>query len=64
MLPPDGSAINPGGLTHNVHVIPARAKGCLDDGTFAAFDWAENHSPIGYALMLDGANPEALRLRP
>ena len=58
-VPPDGATLNPGGIDHNVHIIEARAPGALDTGAFAPFDWTENHSPIGYALMLDGTNPVA-----
>ncbi len=57
MVPPGGDTLNPGGVDHNVHIIPPLAPGALDAGLLAHFDVAKNHSPIGYALMLDQTNP-------
>jgi hypothetical protein len=56
--------LNPGGSTHNVHIIPPRAPGALDTSLMAQLDVKSNHSPIGYARMLDQANPVAQRLQP
>lgn len=64
MVPPDGDTLNPGGSTHNVHIIPALSPGALDVGPGAPFDPVKNHSPIGYARMLDPTNPVAGRLQP
>ena len=57
MVPPDGQALSPGGPAHNVHNIPGFAPGAIATGLRAPFDAADNHSPMGYARMLDGSNP-------
>jgi len=46
-----------GGPTHDVHVIPQLSPGALTPPTVP-----NNHSPLGYARMLDPANPAALAL--
>ena len=63
MVPPDGDTLNAGSGAHNVHVIAALCPGALDTGCFAKWDASKNHSPIGYALMLDETNPVARRLK-
>jgi hypothetical protein len=50
-------ALKGGGPTHDVHVIMPPAPGALMPPTVP-----NNHSPIGYARMLDPANPAALAL--
>jgi hypothetical protein len=62
MVPPDGDTLNAGSSDHNVHIIAALSPGALDTGAFANFDASKNHSPIGYARMLDGTNTVARRL--
>jgi hypothetical protein len=62
MVPPDGDTLNAGSGGHNVHIIAALSPGALDVGTFARWDASKNHSPIGYARMLDQANAVAQRL--
>jgi hypothetical protein len=49
--------LNGGGPTHDVHVIPRLAPGALMPPTVP-----NNHSPLGYARMLDPANPAAQML--
>jgi hypothetical protein len=50
-------ALNGGGPTHDVHTIPPLPRGALTPPTIP-----NNHSPVGYARMLDPTNAEALRL--
>jgi hypothetical protein len=50
-------ALNGGGPTHDVHTIAPLSPGALMPPTIP-----NNHSPVGYARMLDPTNAEALRL--
>lgn len=62
MVPPDMlgyAALNAGGPFHDVHTISAFSKGALMPP-----DAAHNHSPVGYARMLDPNNPIAGHLQP
>jgi hypothetical protein len=59
MVPPDllgYSALNGGGPSHDVHTIPYPSPGGLPNSL------ANNHSPVGYARMLDPANAVAAAL--
>ena len=51
--------LNGGGPTHDVHTLPRLAPGALVPATIP-----NNHSPIGYALMLDPQNAQARQLLP
>lgn len=63
MVPPDGDTLLAGSGGHNVHIIAALSPGALDTrALFAKWDAAKNHSPIGYARMLDQSNETAKRL--
>ncbi|HEY3800165.1 MAG TPA: hypothetical protein VGL58_17600 [Caulobacteraceae bacterium] len=59
MVPPDllgYSALNGGGPSHDVHIISYPTAGGLPNSL------ANNHSPVGYARMLDPANAIAAAL--
>ncbi len=53
---PPFQALNGGGPTHDVHLIP------LNDPNAPPFNLANNHSPVSYARMLDPTNPVAMAL--
>jgi hypothetical protein len=62
MVPPDVlgyASLNAGGPTHDVHTIAPLSPGAIMP-PFAA----QNHSPVGYARMLDPANVLARQLPP
>jgi triacylglycerol lipase len=59
MVPPElmgYAALNPGGPSHDVHIITYPTPGGLPLGA------ANNHSPVGYARMLDPGNAIAKAL--
>jgi len=63
MLPssPPFVALNGGGPTHDVHIIPRDQPGAPP---FPQLDLGKNHNPAYYALMLDPANTVAKGLLP